>query len=376
MTDANETGRRLDPEKLAAITRIADIENASYADVEAVVRESEASGFRPNPEAAQDPRTQTWISYSEARLRRPLSREAAAADADAGWFPAEDGRPQTDCIVCNCRLTPAVDVRELCEGRTFITPNLFPMVYPFPAGRAAGGRGLHLLQWCSTAHDADLHNMCSHDMETIMKRLAVLERFLLHGGAEGFPDTGDGHRGFAAVMKNRGFKVGGSVEHGHQQIAHLAVMPRVIALERDYLQREAVSYASSLRKAAGPALTVAEFKGGVTALVSPFMRRPLEAVIVPPDGAGEYLHDLDDDCLIGMAEALRAMTGALSLLMELRKMTFDYNLAFHTGPIGLCYIEILPWTQPLGGFEHLGHFLCQEEPESAAHAYRDVLGFK
>jgi len=388
MPEENETGRALDAEKLASITRISDIETASYADVEDVVRESEARDFRPNPEAARDPRTGTWISFSEARLRRPLSRdnahaeayapasEDAPAHADAAASDSDDNRPHTDCIVCNCRLTPAVDVAPLCREQTFITPNLFPMVYPFPAARAAGGRGLHLLQWCSTLHAADVHNMCSHDVQTVMKRLTALERFLLHGNAAGFPDTGDGHRGYAAIMKNKGFKVGGSVEHGHQQIAHLSVMPQIIALERDYLEREGLSYASSLRKAASPGLVVAEFQGGVTALVSPFMRRPLEAAIVPPDGAGQFLHDLDENSLNGMAEALRTLTGALSLLMELRKMTFDYNLAFHTGPIGLCYIEILPWTQPLGGFEHLGHYLCQEEPGSAAKAFRDVLGYR
>jgi len=372
MAEENGKDLQLDAERLAAITRIEDIETASYADVEAGVRESEASGFQPNPEAAQDPRTGMWISFSEARLKRPLP----PADAGTGAPAGEDDRPHTDCIVCTSRLTPAVDVAALCHGQTFITPNLYPMVYPFPAARAAGGRGLHLLQWCSTAHEADIHNMCSHDMQTVMRRLAVLERFLLHGNAAGFPDTGGGHRGFAAVMKNRGFKVGGSVEHGHQQIAHLSVMPRIIALERDYLRHEGASYASSLRKAASPGLVVAEFQGGVTALVSPFMRRPLEAVIVPPEGAGEFLHDLDENSLNGMAEALRALTGALSLLMELRAMSFDYNLAFHTGPIGLCYIEILPWTQPLGGFEHLGHYLCQEEPGSTAKAYRDVLGYR
>jgi hypothetical protein len=77
-----------------------------------------------------------------------------------------------------------------------------------------------------------------------------------------------------------------------------------------------------------------------------------------------------------MAEALREMTGALALLMDLRRVGFDYNIAFHTGPVGLLYIEILPYSQPLGGFEHLGHYLCQEEPASAARAYRKVLGYK
>jgi len=384
MVDEDKSPEQLDRNRLEEIVRIETLDGASYEDLEDVVRHSGAELYQPDPAASQDPRSDLWISYSEARRTRPLSAglraepdERSSAGKGSLTGEIEAGREITPCIVCACRLTPVVDMAPLCKDhRTFITPNLFPMVYPFPPGRAEGNRGIHLLQWCSTLHDADLHNMCSHDLEIVFGRLAALEEFLLHGDAPGFGRSAGGHAGYAAIMKNKGIKVGGSVEHGHQQIAHLSVLPRRIAEDRDFLETEGTAFADHLRNAARPDLVVAEFPGGVSALVSPFMRRPLEAVIVPPRGAGEYLHHLDGDTLNGLATALREMTGALGLLMEQRSLSFDYNLAFHTGPVGLLYVEILPYTQPYGGFEHLGHFLCQDSPDATARVYRDVLGYR
>ncbi len=379
MAHGERSAEQLDPTRLAEIVRIEAIETASYEELETVVRTSDAERYQPDPHAAHDPRSDLWISYSESRRTRPLSAGSTtqADDALLSGSDAEAGRDLTSCIVCDCRLTPVVDMAPLCKDhRTFITPNLFPMVYPFEPAQAEGNRGIHLLQWCSTLHEADLHNMCSHDLEVVFARLATLEEFLLHGKAAGYPRSGEDHAGFVAIMKNRGFKVGGSVEHGHQQVAHLSVLPRRIAEDRDFLEKEGIAFANHLRKAARPDLIVAEYPGGVSAIVSPFMRRPLEAVIVPPRDAGEHLHHLDQAALNGLAAALREMTGALSLLMEQRNLSFDYNLAFHTGPVGLLYVEILPYTQPYGGFEHLGHYLCQDSPAAVARVYRDVLGYR
>ncbi len=378
--ELSESGM-LDTKGLDRVTRFASLEETTYADVETAFRESGAGDFRPSPSVKHDPRSGIRISYSEARRSRPLSREKAAekggtAVPEDGREAPEDGREALGCIVCEGRLTPVIDRAPLSEGETFINPNLFPLVYPF---KENNGRnlGMHFLQWCSTLHDVDIHNMFPKDLEAVLRRLAVLEEFLLHGGAKSFPESGGGHRGYAVIMKNRGFKVGGSVEHGHQQIAHVSHMPRSIAADSDFLEREGKTYASHIRWAAGAAgLTAAEYPGNVSAVIPPAMRRPLEAAIIPPDGGGEYLHHLEEEVLIGLARALREMTGALYLLMTSRNLTFDYNLAFHTGPLGLLYIEILPWTQPYGGFEHLGHFLCQEEPETTARCYREVLGFE
>ncbi len=366
MTQSDNGERVLTYSGLEAITRFRRLEETTYADVEALVRDSEAAEFQPNPDLVEELRSGVTISYSEARRSRPLSW----SDVEGG----EDGREALPCIVCSGRLTPVIDVADLCKGKTFINFNLFPMVFPFPPSRGGGGRGMHFLQWNSTFHDADLHNVCSADMTVILMRLAALERFLLHSEAPGFPRTAEGHSGYAAIMKNRGLKVGGSVEHGHQQIAHLAVLPRAIASDRDLLRNDGMPFAATLRHAALPDLLISETEGGVKAVVSPFMRRPLEAVIIPPDHGGEYLHHMPPELLASMGRTLRDLTGALRLLMEIRNISFDYNIAFHTGPIGLLYIEILPWTQPYGGFEHLGHFLCQEEPATTARAYREVLG--
>ncbi len=373
--DEKKGSMALDTARLAEITRFERIEEASYADIEAVVRHSGAEDYPPERNADQDPRSDVWVSYSESRRRRPVS--VAAGDGDGRTGSYEDGRDVTSCIVCDCRLTPAVDVTPLTDGhKTFVTPNLFPMVYPVPPATCEGGRGLHFIQWCSTEHEADLHNMSWQDMETVTERLAAVEEFLLHGEGAGFPDTGGSHSGIAAIMKNRGLKVGGSVEHGHQQIAHLSVLPRALAADADFFGRNGQPYATALRKAAGPALTVAEFPGGVSAVAAPWMRRPLEVAILPADGAGAFLHHLGDESLRGIAEALRVLTGALQLLMEVRGMSFDYNLAFHTGPVGLLYIEILPWTQPYGGFEHLGHYLCQETPTTSVRCWHNALGYR
>lgn len=366
MTCCDNDGRALSDAGLEAITRFPRLEETAYSEVEALVRQSDAAEFQPNPDVMEEPRSGVTISYSEARRKRPL----VWTDTEGG----EDGREALPCIVCSGRLTPVIDVADLCHGKTFINFNLYPMVFPFPPSRGGGGRGMHLLQWCSTQHEADLHNVCTSDMITIMSRLAALEEFLLHSEAPGFPRTEEGHTGYAAIMKNRGLKVGGSVEHGHQQIAHLSRLPLYLARDRDLFRSEGLTFAATLRQAALPRLLIAEFQGGVKAVVSPFMRRPLEAVIIPPDNSGEYLHHMPPPLLESLGVALREVTGTLKLLMDIRNLSFDYNIAFHTGPVGLSYIEILPWTQPYGGFEHLGHFLCQEEPETTAQAYREILG--
>jgi hypothetical protein len=37
------------------------------------------------------------------------------------------------------------------------------------------------------------------------------------------------------------------------------------------------------------------------------------------------------------------------------------------------YFEFLPYTQEMGGFEHLGLYLCQGNPKECAHIARELL---
>jgi hypothetical protein len=37
------------------------------------------------------------------------------------------------------------------------------------------------------------------------------------------------------------------------------------------------------------------------------------------------------------------------------------------------YVEVLPWTQEMGGYEQLGIFLCQNTPETSVKHYRELI---
>lgn len=50
-----------------------------------------------------------------------------------------------------------------------------------------------------------------------------------------------------------------------------------------------------------------------------------------------------------------------------------YNVVTHNGPGAGLYFEFLPYVQEIGGAEHLGLFICQGEPYSAARQIRRCL---
>jgi hypothetical protein len=50
-----------------------------------------------------------------------------------------------------------------------------------------------------------------------------------------------------------------------------------------------------------------------------------------------------------------------------------YNVIANNGPGAGLYFEFLPYTQEIGGVEHLGLFVCQELPARAAARLRDLV---
>lgn len=50
----------------------------------------------------------------------------------------------------------------------------------------------------------------------------------------------------------------------------------------------------------------------------------------------------------------------------------SYNLLFHIGEIGGLYIEILPYTQQMGGFEHLGAYTCLLTAQESTNQYHKI----
>ncbi|MBI1850005.1 MAG: hypothetical protein HYR85_06640 [Planctomycetes bacterium] len=369
-------GRCISGEALDRITEHTDVSKLGYSDlIKSVRRDPDIAKFAPERRCQADPRDGTRVLFAPARAAR-----------------AGRGTDAADCPVCAGRITTIVDVAPLARGFTFINKNLYPVVYPDSGvvreGRVADARaellpdpdpafGIHFLQWSSSEHLKDLHNMDPEEISVVLKRLAALERALLH--AEGSPlpvveGARDGtHRGYVSIIKNRGRLVGGSVRHGHQQIVHSNVQPRRIRNDVEFRKSRGVTFGAYLLDLTPKPLRVARYGDAFDLVVPFFMSRPLNAMLVSRETDVEHLHDLDEAAIDALAEGLHEITYAVALILRRMRRTFTYNLVFHTGPIGRFYVEMLPYSQETGGFEHLGLYVCQGTPAGTADLYREAI---
>ena len=324
----------------------------------------EIDGYLPDGLFRVDPRNGDRILYHSSRGRRP-----------------HDNRPQAtrkvserSCSICEGRTTGVIDVADLSEGFTFINKNLFPILYPFEEPRLAAG--LHLLQWTSSRHEKDWHNMPLADCVVVMERLAALERMLLTGadrlhsiaGAEWASTT----NGFVIIIKNYGHLVGGSLIHGHQQIAFSNVMPRHFEDNARYEFECGETFSNRMVREAKSELLVKDY-GPVLLTVPPFMRRPYDMLLLVKDSSKAYLHQLDETELEAVAAGWRDAIGAIREVMPRVGREIAYNVVTNNGPGAGLYFDFLPYTQEIGGVEHLGLFVCQELPESAAEQLREIV---
>jgi galactose-1-phosphate uridylyltransferase len=375
-----ERRREVSPDWLHRATEIPDAGEADYDAIVRSVREDPGiPAHEPRRRAAVDPRTGERVVFCARRAVRPHDQA----------LPEEPPEPES-CLVCEGRTTSVIDRATLTGGdETFINKNLFPIAFPAreplaperadvgPAGEDAAG--LHFLQWTSTRHDRDLPDMPVEDVAILLERLAVLERTCLHGSGEHLPRTrdvpGDVHHGYFVVIKNVGRLVGGSLVHGHQQMLHTSIRPRRVGDDARFLRRRGEPFARSLLRETPPELVVRSYDGGARLVVPWFMRRPLEMILaLEGEGTWEHLHDLEAGERRSLAAGLVDATRAVRDLMPRLGREIAYNLAFHTGPVGSLYVEMLPYTQERGGFEHTGIVVCQAEPETMAAAIREILG--
>ncbi|MCB9899516.1 MAG: hypothetical protein H6825_16035 [Planctomycetes bacterium] len=307
--------------------------------------------FRPDRRGALEARDGFPIVYSEARALRLAV-------------------PDEVCVVCDDQTCPAVDVRELPDGDcAWLTPNLYPIVYPSePDDGASDALGVHLVHWSTRRHDGGWAHAGRATSVALLAQLARAEEFLLHGADERFPESGEGHRGHVSVVKNHGRRVGGSVAHDHQQILLSAREPSE--------PRRTIGLAERLLRETPAALHVDEVDGRAVLLVPPFMRRPLHAFVVPKRAdrapAG-WLHHLDEATLEALAVALQRTFLAADACMTARLGEPAWNLVCHAGQGCDPLFELRPFSQPMGGFEHLGLYLCEERPETSAARLREAL---
>jgi len=368
--------QRLESEQLTALIEAGDVTALSFEQLAQSVREEPGlADFRPDGVFQIDPRNGERIVFNAARARRPHDNRP---DEKAPPEP-----PERACVVCQGKTTGILDVAPLSEGVTFINKNLYPVLYPdlqetppSPAATAPGpAAGLHLLQWTSSHHDRDWHNMPQADRVVVMQRLAALEKTLLEQGAEGLPPSPHNPTAapvFVSIIKNYGHLVGGSLIHGHQQIALSNLIPRRLLDNWRFAQAHGETFAAYMLRENPASLRVDDY-GPATLLVPYFMRRPYDMLLVLKDVRKRYLHELDADEITAVAEGWHDAIRAIRAVMPSIGREIAYNIVTHNGPGAGLYFEFLPYTQEIGGLEHLGLYICQGTPEEVARRLRDLL---
>ncbi len=385
--DDFETRQMLAQEKLKELTASPDLTELSYADLVDDFRQiPQLADYRPTGICRVDPRNGDRVIYSPKRGSRPTElRSRRHVTSRLEHVP---------CPVCEGNTTLAIDVARLSRGFTFINKNAYPIVsYDFPGNeqpathepdvdrhRQIGtyAQGGHWLQWLSTIHDADFHNMEIEDITIVLKRLAVFEGHLLRSPGSNMPvwtgPLGRKFFGFVCIIRNYGTLGGASLAHGHLQIAHTNVLPRAILDDRNYFAANKRSFGDLMLSENPAYLNIRDFGDRIRFCVPYFMKRPYSSIIIPKDHTKSCLHQLDEQEIGLLAVALSTVTrGVKYILEELLDRAFAYNLVFHNGPVGTMYIEVVPHSQEVGGFEQMGWYICQSTPVASADVYREAF---
>jgi galactose-1-phosphate uridylyltransferase len=378
--------QKLSQFQAAKLLQAEKLEHLSPEDLVRLVREEiGAAGTLPDGIAQVDPRNGDRVLFNSARAKRPHDN----------WQPvADEPVNEEECVICRGDTTGIVDITELSRGFTFINKNLYPALYPFEDSRARslgegsrgegskGARGLHFLQWTSSYHNNDWHNLPLADSAVVMGRLAALEKKLLDGagqmlGLEKDEDTtaglvSDQEPGFVLIMKNVGKGVGGSLAHGHQQIA-LSNVPARRFLEDERFRREKGRPFAQFLLDTNPAGLVIRDYGPALLMVPYFMRRPYDMILLLKGCGVGFLHQMNKAEIAAVAQGWRDAIRAIREIMPGMGREIAFNVITHNGPGAGLYFEFLPFTQESGGFEQMGLFVCQAKPEAAAAQIRQVI---
>ena len=199
------------------------------------------------------------------------------------------------------------------------------------------------------------------DRVTVLNRLSALEKKMLTG-----------KRRFVSIIKNYGRLVGGSLEHGHQQIGASNIMPNRMRQDKEFVDSFGETFSAYILRVNPKQLTIRDY--GNAALITPyFMRRPYDMHLILKDTSKSYIHSLDKEDLETVANGWRdGIRIMLEIMPKIGRET-AYNVTTHNGQGAGLYFEFLPYTQEMGGFEHLGLYLCQGNPKTSAENAREIL---
>lgn len=370
--------QQLHAEALHHLLQCENIQLLSASDLLHAFREDEdIATFCPDGIYQIDPRTGDRILFNSSRSRRPHDNRPAASQHSLSAEP---------CAVCQGNTTGIIDVASLSEGFTFINKNLYPMLYPHEpltfqdlpevgsesvSVQARPAYGLHFLQWTSSLHDMDWHNMPLQDCVVVMKRLAALELRLSDLITEIAPDTSV-NAAYVSIIKNHGRLVGGSLAHGHQQIALGSVLPGRVQNNWRFEKTYGESFAAYLLRENPREFVIRDY-GPAVLLVPYFMRRPYDMILLLKATDRRHLFELNEEDVLAVTQGWCDAISAIHRIMPLVGRELAYNVIVHNGPGAGLYFEFLPYTQETGGFEHLGLYVCQGNPDKAATQLRRIL---
>jgi galactose-1-phosphate uridylyltransferase len=374
----------IDRQALARILQAENVERVPFPKLVKLFRQEEGiTDCLPDGDWQVDPRDGSRILFHSSRAQRPHDNIPASPGA-------QEAKPV--CVICQGRTTGVIDVADLSEGFTFINKNLYPVLYPLATtrprrlernsepGAKTGARtsyGLHFLQWTSSHHDRDWHNMPEADRVIVLQRMAALENKLLTESYEFLPPSelradGPGNRAFVLIFKNYGRLVGGSLAHGHQQIVLSNILPKRIYDNWRFENERGETFSGYMLRE-NPADLLLRDYGPAVLLVPHTMRRPYDMLLLVKDTSKQYVHELTEAEITAVAEGWHDGTRAIRAIMPDIGRETAYNVVTHNGPGAGLYFEFLPYVQETGGLEHLGLLVCQGNPDIAAARLRDIL---
>lgn len=361
----------MDRETLTTLLEVSDITSLGFEEIEKLFLEENLPLKLPEGTYQIDPRTGDRILYHASRSFRPYD------NSDEQPSPSSDERV---CVICRGETTGIVDVADLSEGFTFINKNLFPVLHPMVREKEAGRAGkestygFHFLQWTSSFHDRDWHNMPTGDCAIVISRLAALEKKLIQESPR-FPPRAlnkDAEVGSVLIIKNYGKAVGASLSHGHQQILFSNIAPRRAIDHVVYQDKHDEPLTAYLLRETPSELLIKDY-GPAVLVVPTFMRRPYELFLIIKDWNKRFLFELTREELAVVGAGWHDASSLFHQIMPNLGKEVAFNVAAFTGPGAGIYFEFLPYSQPMGGLERMGLYVCQETPERAAGLLRKTM---
>lgn len=388
--------QQLKMEHIHTLISARDVQDLSIREImEDILDDAQMAAFLPDSLCQIDPRTGDVVVYNSSRSTRVQTTEHVHAPKN------RDDR----CPICLAKSTRIIDLQPLSTGFTFINKNLYPILHPLecilkdvgerplapdPFHHGRSSYGFHLLQWTSSIHENDWHNMPLADCLICFDRLAMLEHKLLTQ-SEGFMPASDkvlkkstdadavmlaasGQKtfGYVSIIKNYGYAAGASLTHGHQQIGFSNIMPQRYFNNFTFLQRNRKTFSEYMLQENPEKLMVRDY-GTVVLIVPYFMKRPHNILILVKDTSKQYIFQLTPterrEFVMAMVDAIRA----LMVIMPRMGIEPAYNININNGPGAGVYLELLACTQMTGGFEHIGLWVCQANPYDVAEQFRAVI---